>query len=115
MSGYPESMQESIRNVEATRPRRAKEEIPMLSLKARQELLQKFHPDYREGGRREIKAGINKGQRVPNELADLFEGISVVRPGEIDLGRVKEEVDVIANGLCSLTKFFKFFAFFRGE
>ncbi len=98
MSGYPESMQESIRNVEATRPQRAKEEIPMLSLKARQELLQKFHPDYREGGRREIKAGINKGQRVPNELADLFEGMSIVRPGEMDLSHVKEEVDVLVIG-----------------
>ena len=91
-------MQGSIRKLEATRLLRAKEEIPMLSLKERQDLLQKFHPDYREGGRREIKAGVNKGQRVPNELADLFEGISVVRPGEIDLGHVKEEVDVLVIG-----------------
>jgi len=98
MSAYPESMQESMRNVETTRPRRAREEIPMLSLRERQELLQKYHPDYREGGRREIKAGVNKGQRVPNELADLFEGISVVRPGEMDLGHVKEEVDVLVIG-----------------
>jgi succinate dehydrogenase/fumarate reductase flavoprotein subunit len=98
MSAYTESMQGSIRKLEANRPLRAREEIPMLSLKDRQELLQKFHPDYREGGRREIKAGVNKGQRVPNELADLLEGISVVRPGEIDLNRVKEEVDVLAIG-----------------
>lgn len=98
MSGYPESMQGSIRGLEATRLSRAKEEIPMLSLKERQELLQKFHPDYRQGGRREIKAGVNKGERVPNELADLFEGISVVRPGEIDIGHVKEEVDVLVIG-----------------
>jgi len=98
MSAYPENMQESIRKIEATRLLRAKEEIPMLSLKERQELLQKFHPDYREGGRREIKAGVNKGQRVPNELADLLEGISVIRPGEIDLGHAKEEVDVLVVG-----------------
>ena len=98
MSVYPESMQGSIRKLEATRLSRAKEEISMLSLKDRQDLLQKFHPDYREGGRREIKVGVNKGQRGPHELADLFEGISVVRPGEIDLGRVKEEVDVLVIG-----------------
>ena len=67
-------MQESIRKIEETRLSRAREEIPMLSLKERQELLQRYHPDYREGGRREVKVGVNQGQRVPNELADLFEG-----------------------------------------
>ena len=98
MSSYPETMQSSIRRVEETRLARAKEEFPKLSLKERQELLQKFHPDYREGGRREIKTGINRGQRVPNELADLFEGASVVRLQEIDLSRVKRSVDVLVIG-----------------
>ncbi|NWF93533.1 MAG: FAD-binding protein [Syntrophaceae bacterium] len=98
MSGYPESMRESIRRVEATRSSRAEQEIPMLSLKERQELLQRFHPDYREGGRREIRVGVNRGERVPNELADLFEGISLVRPGEIDLDHVRQEVDVLVIG-----------------
>jgi succinate dehydrogenase / fumarate reductase flavoprotein subunit len=98
MSAYPESMQASIRKLEETRLARAKEEIPMLSLKGRQELLQKFHPDYREGGRREIKAGVNKGERVPNELADLFEGRSYLRPEAIDLARVRDEVDVLVIG-----------------
>ncbi len=98
MSSYPETMQSSIRRIEGTRLARAKEEFPKLSLKERQELLQKFHPDYREGGRREIKTGINRGQRVPNELADLFEGASVVRLQEIDLSRVKRSVDVLVIG-----------------
>jgi succinate dehydrogenase/fumarate reductase flavoprotein subunit len=98
ISGYPESMQASIRRVEETRPSRAQEEFQRLSLKERQELLRKFHPDYREGGRREVKIGVNQGQKVPNELADLFEGISSVRPGEIDLSRVKREVDVLVIG-----------------
>ncbi|MDI7260168.1 MAG: FAD-binding protein [Thermodesulfobacteriota bacterium] len=98
MSGYPESMQESIRRLEATRPSRAKEEVPMLSLKERQELLQQFHPDYRQGGRREIKAGVNRGERVPHELADLFEGVSLVRPEEVDVHSVEKEVDVLVIG-----------------
>lgn len=98
MSGYPESMQESIRRLEATRPSRAKEEIPMLSLKERQELLQQFHPDYRQGGRREIKAGVNRGEKVPHELADLFEGVSLVRPEEVDVHSVEKEVDVLVIG-----------------
>ncbi|MGQ9637420.1 MAG: FAD-binding protein [Thermodesulfobacteriota bacterium] len=98
MSAYPESMQASIRKVEETRLSRAKEEFPKLSLKERQELLQRFHPDYREGGRRQLKVGVNKGQRVPNELADLFEGLSLIRPEEIDLTRIKKEVDVLVIG-----------------
>ncbi|MFB3885178.1 MAG: FAD-binding protein [Thermodesulfobacteriota bacterium] len=91
-------MQESIRKLEETRPSRAKEVIPMLSLKERQELLQGYHPDYREGGRREIKVGVNRGERVPHELADLFEGESVVRPEEVDLSHVREGVDVLVIG-----------------
>ncbi len=98
MSVYPEKMQESIKKLEETRLSRAKEEIPMLSLKERQELLQRFHPDYREGGRREIKVGVNQGERVPHELADLFEGESVVRPEEVDLTHGREEVDVLVIG-----------------
>jgi succinate dehydrogenase / fumarate reductase flavoprotein subunit len=98
MSGYPESVQESIRKLEGTRLSRAQEEIPLLSLKERQELLQRYHPDFRDGGRREIHVGINQGQRVPHELADLFEGESRVRPDEVDLARVKRETDVLIIG-----------------
>lgn len=98
MSGYPGGIQASIRKIEETRLSRAREEFPMLSLRERQELLQKFHPDYREGGRREVKAGVNQGQKVPNELADLFEGKSVVRPEEIDLSQVTRETDVLVIG-----------------
>ena len=98
MSVYPESMQASIRKLEETRLFRAQQEIPMLSLKERQELLREFHPDFREGGRREIQVGINRGERVPNELADLFEGVSAIRPEKIDLTRVKDDVDVLIIG-----------------
>jgi succinate dehydrogenase/fumarate reductase flavoprotein subunit len=98
MSVYPESMQASIRKLEETRLSRAQQEIPMLSLKERQELLREFHPDFREGGRREIKVGINRGERVPNELADLFEGVNAIRPEKIDLTRVKDDVDVLIIG-----------------
>ena len=91
-------MQESIRMLEATRFSRAQGEIPLLSLKERQELLQRYHPDYREGGRREIHVGINQGQKLPHELADLFEGESRVRPDEVDLNGAKRETDVLIIG-----------------
>jgi succinate dehydrogenase/fumarate reductase flavoprotein subunit len=91
-------MQESIRNLEATRLERAKKEIPKLSLKERQELLQGFHPDYRVGGRRALQVGINQGEKVPHELADLFEGQGMIQPEEMDLRRVRREVDVLVIG-----------------
>lgn len=98
VSGYPESTQTSIRKLEETRLSRAGEEYPRLTLKERQELLQSFHPDYREGGRREVKIGINQGQKVPHELADLFEGISWVRPAEINFSQAKREAEVLVIG-----------------
>ena len=98
MSVYPESMQPSIRRIEETRSFRATEEFPRLSLRERQELLQRYHPDHREGGRREVKVGVNQGQRVPNELADLFEGVSPIRSQRIDLSKPKRDVDVLVIG-----------------
>ena len=98
MSVYPESMQASIREIEETRLSRAREEFPKLSLSERQELLRNFHPDYREGGRREVRVGANQGEKVPVELADLFEGSSAVRPESIDLSRVARSVDVLVIG-----------------
>ncbi len=84
--------------LEATRLLRAEEEILKLSLKERQELLQSYHPDYREGARRKLKVGINKGESIPNELADLMEGISRINPEEVDLKHPKEDVDVLVIG-----------------
>ena len=83
MSSYPENMQASIREIEETRLSRAKEEFPKLSLKERQDLLQKFHPDYREGGRREVKAGVNRGKKFPLNWRTSLKEASPVRPPEI--------------------------------
>lgn len=47
--------------------------FPRLSPEEKLEILKKNHPDYIESGFRTINLGVNKGQKVPLELANLIE------------------------------------------
>ncbi|NOQ43328.1 MAG: FAD-binding protein [Dehalococcoidia bacterium] len=95
---YPPEMQESVDNVIATRERRLEESYPVLSAEEKATLLQGFHPDSIAGGMRELQIGPNKGERTPNELADLLEGNSRIDPDIIDLDTVDYDVDVLVIG-----------------
>jgi succinate dehydrogenase/fumarate reductase flavoprotein subunit len=100
--GYPDFFEPYIKKVEATRPARVEkrkkgEEFPFMSLEERQEML-KYHPDYKEEGRREIKIGPSKGYRIAHEFVDLLEARSRVDPDKIDLSRVDYETDVLVIG-----------------
>jgi len=95
---YPESMMGSIKRLEATREKRIEQQIPRLSLAEREALLKRYHPDYREGVKREIQVGVNRGENIPNELADLFEGESMVDVDHFDLSNPKYEADVLVVG-----------------
>jgi hypothetical protein len=95
---YPPEMAESLEKVAASRERRLQETHPTLTPDEKKELLEGFHPDYTAGGMREIQVGPNKGDRTPNELADLLEGNSRVDPGIIDLETVDYECDVLVIG-----------------
>ncbi len=97
MSGYPPEMQESIRKVEATRARRLKETFPAMSMEERDEVLRKFHPDYKEETFRAIRVGVSKGQRMPIELADIVEGRPHIGP-DFDLSHPMAETDVLVIG-----------------
>jgi len=96
--GYTEYMRESIEKVEGTRERRLKETFPIMSLEEREELLKKFHPDYKEGTKRPIKIGSNKGDVVPREVADLLEHYPLVGPNDVDLSRIDFDVDILIIG-----------------
>jgi len=47
----------------------------MLSPAEKQEVLRKFHPDYKPDGMRELRIGAQKGIRMPLELADVMEDL----------------------------------------
>jgi succinate dehydrogenase/fumarate reductase flavoprotein subunit len=96
--GYTPAMRESIGRVEASRPARLQETWPMMSPTEKQEILQKFHPDYKPEGMRELRVGPGKGMRTPHELADLLEGHSLLRDTELDLQQVDYETDVLIIG-----------------
>ena len=95
---YPAYMEESIRKVEATRERRLKETFPRITDEEKTVLLQRYHPDFVEEGMRELLLGPNKGNRTPNEIADLLEGNSRIDPDKIDLDKIDYDVDVLVIG-----------------
>lgn len=100
--GYTESMRKSIELVEKTRDERLKhvmaESYRFLTLEERQELLQKYHPDYKAEGKRPLKIGPNKGDSVSHEVADILEAHPAVKTEDVDLSRVDYDVDILIIG-----------------
>ena len=100
--GYPEYMRESIELVEKTRDQRIKEKEKekelALSEEEREEVLSKFHPDYAPGGKRTLQIGVNKGDVVPNEVADILEAYPALNPDDVDLNDIDYDVDVLVIG-----------------
>jgi len=95
--GYPSEMLQLIGEVEKTRSQRLGQTIPLLSLGKQEDLLREFHPDYREGIKRPISAGPNKGDLACNELVDLLESKSRIDPQQVDLSP-ELSVDVLVVG-----------------
>jgi succinate dehydrogenase/fumarate reductase flavoprotein subunit len=100
---YTRKLKELIKKVEATRTSRIEkkrrgEEFPLLSLKEREERLKKYHPDFKEGSRKEIRVGPNKGYAISPEIVDLIEAKSRVNPDVIDLNKVTYETDILILG-----------------
>jgi len=100
---YTSELKELIKRVEATRTARVEkkkrwEEFPLLSLKEREERLKKYHPDFKEGSRKEIRVGPNKGYAISPEIVDLLEAKSRINPDVIDLTKIAYETDVLIIG-----------------
>ncbi len=99
---YPEELKKLIKVVEKTRPERVArkregKEFPTMSLAEREEML-KYHPDYNEEGRREIKVGPSKGYSIAHEFVDLVEAKSRVDPDAVDLSQVDAQTDILIIG-----------------
>ncbi len=100
---YTKELKELIKRVEATRSERVEkkkrgEEFKMFSLKEREDMLKRFHPDFIDGTRREIRVGPNKGYAIPHEYVNLLEARSRVDPDLIDLRKIAYETDVLIIG-----------------
>ncbi len=100
---YTEELKQLIKRVEATRPERVEkkkrgEEFRLLSLKEREERLEKYHPDFKAGSKREIRVGPSKGYSISPEIVDLLEARSRLNPDLIDLDKIAYETDVLVIG-----------------
>ncbi len=100
---FTSELKELIKKVEATRPARVEKkkigkEFPLLSLKEREDRLRKYHPDFIEGARKEIRVGPNKGYAISPEIVSLLEARSRVNPDAIDLTKIAYETDVLIIG-----------------
>lgn len=91
-------MLDSIKKVEATRPKRKGIDIPLFSPEEKEKLLADFHPDYKPAGFEVLKIGPNKGGKVPNELAVLLNGNSRIYKKTVDLNKIDYECDVLIIG-----------------
>lgn len=100
---YTSELKELIKKVEATRPARIEkkkrgEEFRMLTLKEREERLRKYHPDFIQGARQEIRIGPSKGYAISPEIVTLLEAKSRVNPDLIDLSKIAYETDILILG-----------------
>jgi len=98
IEGYPDYMYESIKKVEETRPSRVGVIPKGMTLQEREEVLTKFHPDFMDGTRREVRFGPNKGELIYKGIVDLLEARPLIDPKKVDLDKVDYDVDVLIVG-----------------
>ncbi|MES9858964.1 MAG: FAD-binding protein [Sedimenticola sp.] len=101
--GYTPEMLELIKRVEASRPERlaqsrAGKSFPAMSMDDRDVVLNAFHPDYSEVGRRALGLGPNQGEVYPEELIDLLESRSMLESVSVDVTQPDLETDVLVIG-----------------
>ena len=101
---YPEYMTDSLDKVTKSRNKRfelAKKEAPVfppMDAKEREDVLSKFHPDYKPESKRNIRVGPNKGEQLTTEVADMLEAHSRIKPEMFDLTKPDYETDLLIIG-----------------
>lgn len=61
-------------------------------------LLATFHPDYKQDEFTVLSAGVNKGEKVPAQLAELLQGKSRISADDVNLTAPDYDVDVLIIG-----------------
>ena len=95
---YTQQMADSIKQVEATRKERLNLTPQRMTQEQKEEILRRFHPDYRPDGFTELKIGPNTGGKVPVELAEFLHAHSRLKDVELDLSAPDYDVDVLIIG-----------------
>jgi hypothetical protein len=92
---YYSAFKDSLQRVKATRAKRRYEKLPKMTPEQKQDLLERFHPDFRPEGFRAIPMGKNQGEKAPHELVDLLESPSRLKGISLDLANPHYKVDVL--------------------
>ncbi len=95
---YSKEFEKSIKAVEAAREKNIALEPERMTAQQKEELLAKFHPDYRKDEFAELKIGPNKGEKVPTELAEMLQAHSRIKAEDVDLTKPDYETDVLIIG-----------------
>jgi len=95
---YPKEMEKSIRKVEESREERLHKLPEPMSAEEREEVLKKYHPDYKKEVKRKLKVGVSAGMVVPNEVADIIESNPIISEKDVDLSNIDYDVDVLIIG-----------------
>lgn len=95
---YTQEMLDSVKKVEATRKERLSFTPERMTAGEKEEVLSRFHPDYRDDEFVILGVGPNKGQKVPKELGHLLQSNSRLLESKIDLSKIDFETDVLIIG-----------------
>jgi succinate dehydrogenase/fumarate reductase flavoprotein subunit len=101
---YPEYMRDSLKLVEETRAKRLELErsgkpvYRPMTAEEREDVLNRFHPDYKKESRRVVHIGPNKGEELTTEVVDILESHSRIRPELFDLSKPDYETDLLIIG-----------------
>ena len=91
-------MKDTIVQLEKTRDERLQTTFNFMNLDEREEILRKFHPDYKIGTKRAVKVGVNREMIMPNEIVDLLEASPLIKARNVDLSIVDFVTDVLIIG-----------------
>ena len=91
-------IQASAEKVAAARTENVKLDPRRMTAEEKDQLLKTYHPDYREDQFQILRAGPNKGDKVPHELASLLQARSRVDPAQTSLDAPDYDVDVLVIG-----------------
>ena len=95
---YTEEMLESMKKVEAARAANTEFEPRRMTAEEKETLLATYHPDYKQSEFEVLEIGVNKGEKVPTELAALLQANSRITADQVDLSKIDYDVDVLIIG-----------------
>ncbi len=88
----------SMKKVEAARDANLAFEPRRMTAEEKEALLETYHPDYKATEFETLKIGVNRGDKVPHELAALLEGLPRICERDVDLSKTDFETDVLIIG-----------------